>query len=239
MKECKTRTPEQGNKRRQAAFATGLGLALLWMGPVLAAAHPMGIGLGPEQAIVCKPEPGPGAIPPPPKHRGGPEKPGNPLESVLELPKDAQKVTLQRPLLYFSKGLFYTRMDERYAVIPPPPGALVPSLPDGYTTITVGPETFFVLEGTFFRQIPDRGYEVVPSPVEPVHMPPPPPPMPPSMANFEPAEMVSILVHGTNNKTSQVVLRRDGHRWIGPKGEVFDRLPTEQQLAMTSLETTP
>lgn len=42
MKNFKTRTPDQGNKRKRVAFATGLGLALLWMSPVLAAAHPMG-----------------------------------------------------------------------------------------------------------------------------------------------------------------------------------------------------
>jgi len=150
-------------------------------------------------------------------------------------------VTLQTPQLYFSKGLFYTRMDERYAVIPPPPGALVPSLPAGYTTITVGPDTFFIVEGIYYRQVPgmDKGYEVVPSPVDPIQMQPPPPPMPPPIPIFEPAEMVSILVHGADNTTSQVVLKRDGHRWIGPKGEVYDRLPTEQQLAMASLETTP
>ena len=49
MKELKTCAPGQGNRRKRAAFATGLGLTLLWMGPVLAAAHPMGIGFGQQQ----------------------------------------------------------------------------------------------------------------------------------------------------------------------------------------------
>ena len=98
--------------------------------------------------------------------------------------------------------------------------------------MTISNETVFLFEGIFYRRLEgeNNGYEVIPSPVSPLPLPPPPPPMPP-MPVFEPPDMVTIRVHGAGSATSQVVLKRSGHRWIGPGGEEYDRLPTEQQLS--------
>ncbi len=283
IKNCTPRSAGHGMQQKRTAFVTGMGLVLLWMSPVLATAHPLGIGMEPEQAFAGRSEPGPGLMPPPPmkdcngpdqagkplkfaqahpmgigmgpecpfagktepgpgmmpppkKHCSGPDQAGNPLRSVVNLPQGAQEVTLPMPQVFFSKGLFYMHINDRYKVIPPPPGALIPVLPKGYTTMTIGADTFFTLEGVFYRQATGatKGYEVVPSPIEPMFVPPPPPPKPRPI--FAPPEMVSILVHKADSTTSQVVLKRNGRRWIGPQGEEYDRLPSEQQLAAPPLD---
>ncbi|MDD2463545.1 MAG: DUF6515 family protein [Desulfobulbus sp.] len=226
------------HRRPQTACVLSLGLALLLNGPAITAAHPLGRELGPEQDLSYMPEPDTGPMPPPPgKHFAAGKCSTNPLRSVLILPEDAKEVTLQTPRYYFSKGLFYTWIDDRYEVVPPPLGALIATLPEGFTTITVGAETFFVFEEVFYRRQTNEhsGYEVVPSPVNPMPMPPPPPPRP----LFDLPDMVTIQAHRGANRAVPVVLKRNGHRWIGPNGEIYDRLPTEQQLAPGLPENTP
>jgi len=40
-----------------------------------------------------------------------------------------------------------------------------------------------------------------------------------------------MTVHLAAGDTAPVVLKRHGRGWLGPKGEMYDRLPSEQQLA--------
>lgn len=232
MRQKPVQTANHQNNRSHVTSLLGLGLAILLAGPTTGAAHPMGAGFGPERAMHCGSDQGPGSMPPRQEKRPPmPEPMKNPLRSVMELPGDAQEVTLKTPRIYASKGLFYIKLGDRYQVIPPPPGATIAQLPKGATTLTVGTETFFSYEGVFYQKASEgnTGYEVVPSPVSPMPMPPPPP-FKPVMTAIEPPDMVTIQVHTSAEQTTSVVLKRNGRQWIGPKGEVYDRLPGEQEL---------
>nr|WP_321467195.1 DUF6515 family protein [uncultured Desulfobulbus sp.] len=232
MRQRTLQTANHQNNRSQTTFLLGIGLVILLAGPTTGAAHPMGAGFGPERAMRCGSDQGPGPLPSlPDKRPPMPEPAKNPLRSVMELPGDAQEVALKTPPIYTSNGLFYLKLGDRYQVLPPPPGALIAQLPKGATTLTVGTETFFSSEGVFYQKAGQdiTGYEVVPSPVSPLPLPPPPPPKP-AMAAIEPPDMVTIQVHSSADQTTPVVLKRNGRQWIGPKGEVYDRLPTEQEL---------
>lgn len=227
MKATQPRTQPHRHRLAQVAAMAGLGLFLLLNGPAISTAHPMGPGLGPAREPGCMPAPD-GPMPPSPrKDIAWPEFAANPLRSVAVLPADAKEVTLQPPRYYFSSGLFYIRSEDRYDVVPPPPGAIIPTLPEGVTTLTIGQDTYFFREGVFYRKQVEgnQGYEVVVSPIGPPPMPPPPPRPTAALP-----DMVTLLLHQGENRTIPVVLKRHGHRWIGPKGEIYDRLPTEQQL---------
>lgn len=45
------------------------------------------------------------------------------------------------------------------------------------------------------------------------------------------ADSVTMMVHLAAGGTAPVVLKRRGQGWLGPKGEIYERLPSEQQLA--------
>lgn len=132
---------------------------------------------------------------------------------------------METPRLYFHEGLFFTRIDEHYAVVPAPPGAIIPNLPNGFTSLQVNGEPYFFAANVFYRPHA-QGYAVVPSPVEPAH-PFPPPPMPCATA----VDSVTMTVHQAAGGTAPVVLKRHGQGWSGPKGDIYDSLPSEQQLA--------
>jgi len=44
------------------------------------------------------------------------------------------------------------------------------------------------------------------------------------------ANTTVVNVHNSNGSVTPVALRRSGGNWIGPRGEVYANLPTEQQL---------
>lgn len=56
----------------------------------------------------------------------------------------------------------------------------------------------------------------------------PPPPLLPCRS---PVDSVIMTVHLAAGGTGTVVLKRHERGWIGPKGELYERLPSEQQLA--------
>nr|WP_320012145.1 hypothetical protein [uncultured Desulfobulbus sp.] len=79
---------------------------------------------------------------------------------------------------------------------------------------------------------------VVPSPLGHPHGDPAPMGPPPLRSEVLPhpmmaPDMVSIVAHKKTGEM-QVVLKREGHRWIGPAGEIYDRLPTEAELIETA-----
>jgi hypothetical protein len=44
------------------------------------------------------------------------------------------------------------------------------------------------------------------------------------------AEQVIVEIHNDNGSTTPVKLRKEGSTYIGPKGERYEKLPTEEQL---------
>lgn len=67
--------------------------------------------------------------------------------------------------VYYDKGLFYEKTETGYVVIPAPPGAKIPNVPEGYTLITRGSEDFYYVAGTFYALNSEGTYEVVAAPI--------------------------------------------------------------------------
>jgi uncharacterized protein DUF6515 len=64
---------------------------------------------------------------------------------------------------WYDDGCYYVPANGGYSVVPPPIGAVVPSLPDGYETTMVGNDTFYYFGGAFYIAT-DQGYQVVEAP---------------------------------------------------------------------------
>lgn len=211
------------SSRTSFLCTTGLLLALFIRPPSLALAH-----LPTMDEISGAMPPHCGAAHPGRPMNSGPPAiiPANPLHSVEQLPPQAVEVRMETPRFYFHEGIFFTLSGERFVVVPAPPGGIIPSLPHGFTTLQINGEPYYLAANVFYRPHA-LGYVVVPSPVDPGPKPIPPPPMPCTPA----VDSVTMTVHLAAGGTAQVVLKRHSLGWIGPKGEMYDRLPSEQQLA--------
>jgi hypothetical protein len=64
---------------------------------------------------------------------------------------------------YYDDGSYYVPSGNGYSTVPPPIGAVVSYLPDGYETTMVGDDTYYYYAGAFYIGI-DQGYQVVQAP---------------------------------------------------------------------------
>jgi len=64
---------------------------------------------------------------------------------------------------YYADGCYYIPYQGGYSVVPPPIGAIVSYLPDGYETVPVGNDYFYYYGGAFYIAVP-QGYQVVQAP---------------------------------------------------------------------------
>ena len=64
---------------------------------------------------------------------------------------------------YYDDGAYYQPSNGGYSVVPPPIGAVVSSLPDGYETTMVGNDTYYYYGGAFYIDN-GQGYQVVAAP---------------------------------------------------------------------------
>lgn len=67
--------------------------------------------------------------------------------------------------VYYDKGVYYKKTKNGYEVIPPPPGAKIPNIPDGYTVVKKGNVNYYYVAGTFYALGEDGGYQVTKAPV--------------------------------------------------------------------------
>lgn len=51
-----------------------------------------------------------------------------------------------------------------------------------------------------------------------------------STAQAQPVSEETVWVTNSNGSQTPVVLRRDGDKYIGPKGEIYSKRPTDEQL---------
>jgi hypothetical protein len=63
----------------------------------------------------------------------------------------------------YSDGVFYEPYNNGYRVVPPPPGAYVPSIPQGYQQVSVGGQNYYYFGGAFFI-FDGNNYQVVEAP---------------------------------------------------------------------------
>lgn len=72
-------------------------------------------------------------------------------------------IDLENRSYRYDEGVFYAPYNNGYQVIPAPPGAYVPSLPEGYQQVAVGGQSYYYFGGAFFV-LNGNQYEVVQAP---------------------------------------------------------------------------
>jgi hypothetical protein len=79
------------------------------------------------------------------------------------LASDAIFFSFNNQRYYYDDGCFYLPSNGGYAVVAPPIGAIVASLPPGYETPMVGNDTYYYFAGVFYVYT-GQGYQVVAAP---------------------------------------------------------------------------
>jgi hypothetical protein len=83
---------------------------------------------------------------------------------LSSLAANALLFTLANQQYYYEDGCYYEPSPNGgYTVVPPPIGAIVPNLPQGYETTMVGNDTFYYYGGAFYVDN-GQGYQVVAAP---------------------------------------------------------------------------
>ncbi len=72
-------------------------------------------------------------------------------------------IDLENRSYRYDEGVFYAPYNNGYQVVPAPPGAYVPSLPEGYQQVAVGGQNYYYFGGAFFV-LNGNQYEVVQAP---------------------------------------------------------------------------
>ena len=67
--------------------------------------------------------------------------------------------------VYYDQGVYYEKTSDGYKAIPPPQGAQVSSLPEGYTSVSVGSKQYGYYQGDFYVEGADGKYVVTAAPV--------------------------------------------------------------------------
>ena len=76
---------------------------------------------------------------------------------------DAYYFTLANQGYYYDYGVFYIPSGNGYTAVPPPVGALVGYLPDGFETVQVGDYYYYYFGGAFYTK-EGNSFRVVPAP---------------------------------------------------------------------------
>jgi hypothetical protein len=81
------------------------------------------------------------------------------------LAADAFYFSIANQPYYYDDGVYYEPTTGGYTAIPPPVGAIVNTIPDGYETVQVGDDYFYYYAGTFYIGTDQGGYQVVTAPL--------------------------------------------------------------------------
>jgi hypothetical protein len=82
---------------------------------------------------------------------------------AASLAADAVLLSIANRQYYYEDGVYYSPANGGYSVVPPPVGAVVSYLPQGYETTMVGSDTYYYYGGAFYINN-GQGYQVVPAP---------------------------------------------------------------------------
>ncbi len=82
---------------------------------------------------------------------------------VRSLPRDHRVIRHRDVRFYFSGGIWYRPLGSRFVIVAPPIGAVVPILPLGYATLTIGGRPFYRYDDAYYVRH-DRGFMVVDPP---------------------------------------------------------------------------
>jgi hypothetical protein len=82
---------------------------------------------------------------------------------LSSLAADAVFFSIANQRYYYDEGVYYQPSNGGYSVVPPPVGAVVSYLPQGYETTMAGNDTYYYYGGAFYISN-GQGYQVVPAP---------------------------------------------------------------------------
>ncbi|HEY4063500.1 MAG TPA: DUF6515 family protein [Puia sp.] len=82
---------------------------------------------------------------------------------LSSLAADAVMISIANQRYYYEDGVYYEPSNGGYSVVPPPVGAVVSFLPQGYETTMVGNDTYYYYGGAFYINN-GQGYQVVDAP---------------------------------------------------------------------------
>ncbi len=94
---------------------------------------------------------------------------------VPRLGPDRRVVRYRDANYYFSSGTWYRPMGSRFVIVAPPISAVIPILPSGYVTLSIGGRPYYRYNDVYYVR-DDRGYVVVEPPREVAGTEPPAPP---------------------------------------------------------------
>jgi len=83
---------------------------------------------------------------------------------LSSLAANALRISIANQYYYYDDGCYYIPYRGGYSVVPPPIGAVVSYLPDGYETVMLGNDTYYYYGGAFYINVAD-GYQVVQAPI--------------------------------------------------------------------------
>ena len=142
--------------------------------------------------------------------------------SVTALPPGYLDIGIHDRRLFFRAGVWFRPVGNRYVVVAPPYGSVIPVLPPAYSTLWLRSTPYYYANGVYYGAAPSGGYVVVPPPPESevATLPPPPPGAPPppppdSTAPLPPASEDGLAVYPTNgqNATQMAADRSECTRW--------------------------
>lgn len=92
---------------------------------------------------------------------------GHGPDRVVRLPPHTPTVVWNRVPYRVDRGLWYRPAGHGYMVVRPPHGLVLRERPAWATAVIIGGLTYLVAQDVYYRERPDRSWEVVPPPVLP------------------------------------------------------------------------
>lgn len=137
------------------------------------------------------------------------------------------RVVVRNHPYFYRYGHFYGRRRHAYFLVEPPLGVTVGLLPPAAIRLRFGPTRFYYYGGIYYRAAPG-GYVVVPRPetvyIEKTDASQPDEPF------QEPMGTVVMVNNSNGSKTPVRLEELEGGKYKGPRDEIYDALPTQEQL---------
>ncbi|MDB5050550.1 MAG: hypothetical protein JWO30_3621 [Fibrobacteres bacterium] len=129
---------------------------------------------------------------------------------------------------YYHYGHFYGRRRHAYFLMPPPLGVTVAVVPSAAVRLRYGPSVYYYYEGIYYRTAPE-GYVVVQKP-DTVYVEKQSDAVKQEETFQEPKATTIEVVNSNGSKTPVRLEELAGGKWRGPREEVYDTMPTQDQL---------
>ncbi|OGF50876.1 MAG: hypothetical protein A2231_08685 [Candidatus Firestonebacteria bacterium RIFOXYA2_FULL_40_8] len=126
---------------------------------------------------------------------------------------------------YYNRGSWYRQRWFWFdAVIPILAiGAIVRTLPSGYTTVIVRGNRYYYYDNVYFQPYNNYGYLVVEAPSLVI-------PVPPKPTVIAPKDVTTINIPNSKGGYTPVIIKKVKEGFTGPQGELYKEFPTVEEL---------